>query len=121
MKLVFELKNSVKNFCLSNDEKHLISFTGMNDKDLNKENVFIWDLLTEELIRGFTINKDEKFENFKWSPTGKFFGRIKKDILIIYEEPKMLIIPVNILFLIKRFSNFKFTFKISFQIFFFFL
>lgn len=100
MQLVFELKNSVKNFCLSSNENHLISFTGMNDKDLNKENVFIWDLLGDELIRGFTINKEEKFENFKWSPTGKFFGRIKKDILIIYEAPKMQIIPVIFLFLI---------------------
>jgi len=95
MKILFELKNSLKSFCLSSDETHLISFAGMNDKELNKENVFIWDLLSDELIRGFTINKEEKFENFKWSPNGKFFGRIKKDILIIYESPKMQIIPVN--------------------------
>lgn len=94
MTLKFELKNTVKNYCLSSNETNLISFTGINESDPNKENIFIWDLLGEELIRGFTINKDEKFENFKWSPNGKFFGRIKKDILIVYEAPKMQIIPV---------------------------
>jgi len=104
MELVFEMKNSVKSFCLSSNENHLISFTGMNDKDLNKENVFIWDLLGDELVRGFTINKEEKFENFKWSPTGKYFGRIKKDILIIYEAPNMQIIPVR--YFIKKFFIF---------------
>jgi uncharacterized protein with WD repeat len=105
MKLIFDLKNNVKNFCMSTNETHIISFTGMNDKDLNKENVFIWDLLGDELIRGFTINKDEKFENFKWSPNGKFFGRIKKDILIIYDSPKMQIIPVIINLFYKNYSK----------------
>ena len=97
MSLKFEIKNSVKSYILSNNETHLISFTGMYDKDSTKENVFIWDLLANELIRGFTINKEEKFENFKWSASSKYFGRIKKDILIIYESPKMQIIPVFII------------------------
>jgi len=69
---------------MSTNETHIISFTGMNDKDLNK---------------------DEKFENFKWSPNGKFFGRIKKDILIIYDSPKMQIIPVIINLFYKNYSK----------------
>lgn len=99
MELKFENTNIVKDYVLSSDETHLITFSGISEKEANKENVFIWDLLNDELIRGFTINKDEKFENFKWSPDAKFFGRIKKDVMIVYESPKMQIIPVKIFLL----------------------
>ena len=95
MDLKFENNNIVKDYVLSSDETHLITFSGISEIDSNKENVFIWDLFNDELIRGFNINKDEKFENFKWSPDAKFFGRIKKDVMIVYESPKMQIIPVR--------------------------
>ena len=99
MSLKFENNNIVKDYVLSPDETHLITFSGISEKDPNKENVFIWDLYNDELIRGFAINKDEKFEHFKWSPDSKFFGRIKKDVMIVYEAPKMQIIPVRIYYI----------------------
>ena len=94
MDLKFENINVFNEYALSSDESYLITFSGINEKDPNKENVFVWDLFNDELIRGFVINKDEKFENFKWSPDAKFFGRIKNDVLIVYESPKMQIIAV---------------------------
>jgi hypothetical protein len=51
--------------------------------------VFIWDILQKELIRGFAINKNEKFENFKWSDDSKYLARLKKDILMVYVSPTM--------------------------------
>jgi hypothetical protein len=50
-------------------------------------------LIRKELIRDLTITKDENFSQFKWSRDSQFFGRIKKDILIIYEAPKMQMLP----------------------------
>ena len=83
-----------KDYCISNNEKYLIVFVGYSDdKDnKNKENVFIRDINNNELIRGITISKDENFKNFLWSNDSQFFGRIKNDILIVYEAPKMHII-----------------------------
>jgi uncharacterized protein with WD repeat len=108
MDLKFENINVVKDYALSSDESYLITFSGINEKDANKENVFVWDLYNDELIRGFVINKDEKFNNFKWSPDSKFFGRIKNDVLIVYESPKMQIIPVNFIEIkIKKLNYFK--------------
>ena len=88
---------------LSSNENCVITFSGYASqtadtksdqvKEQIKENVFIWDLLRNDLIRGLAIGKDEKFENFKWSPDSKYFGRIKKDILIVYESPKMQMLP----------------------------
>ncbi len=49
--------------------------------------------MRKELIRDLTITKEESFSNFKWSKDSKYFGRIKKDILIIYEAPKMQMLP----------------------------
>jgi len=103
--LKIQLDYNIKDYVLSNNENFAVTFSGYSnqsnqvegknevEKDQTKENVFIWDLLRNDLIRGLTINKDEKFENFKWSSDSKFFGRIKKDILIIYEAPKMQMIP----------------------------
>ncbi len=94
---------STKEYLLSNNENFIITFWGNNtstnseskeaSKEQIKENVFIWDLLRNDMIRGLAIGKDEKFENFKWSYDSKYFGRIKKDILIVYEAPKMQMIP----------------------------
>ena len=85
-----------KDYCISNNEKYLITFIGYSEKNENenekgilKENVFIRDIDHDELIRGIAIGKDENFKNFKWSKDSAFFGRIKKDILIVYESPKM--------------------------------
>jgi hypothetical protein len=97
----------VKDYLLSNNEDFVITFSGhsISSQDSKadaqkekeaagmKENVFVWDLLRNEMIRGLAIGKDEKFENFKWSHDSKFFGRIKKDILIVYESPKMQMLP----------------------------
>ena len=101
-----QLDYNVKDYLLSNNESFLITFSGhatgssatgtkgeVASKEQLKENVFIWDLLRNDLIRGLAIGKDEKFENFKWSSENKYFGRIKKDILIVYEAPKMQMLP----------------------------
>lgn len=83
-----------KDYSISNDEKYIIIFVGYsNDNDsTNKENVFIRDINNNELIRGITISKEENFKNFQWSHDSQFFGRIKRDILIVHEAPKMAII-----------------------------
>lgn len=79
-------------YSLSNDEQYLITFSGYSESNDNiKENVLIRDLYTNEVIRGIGISKEEKFAHFKWSSDSSFFGRIKKDILIVYESPKMQI------------------------------
>ena len=62
------------------------------EKLANRENVFIRDINTNELIRGFSIQRNEDFENFKWSHDSQFLGRIKGDILIVYESPEMRMI-----------------------------
>lgn len=80
---------NVKEFNISNNERFAITFSGYNESSASKENVFIWDILRNELIRGLAINKEEKFENFKWSNNNQFLGRLKKDLLIVYESPKM--------------------------------
>jgi uncharacterized protein with WD repeat len=49
--------------------------------------------MQNELIRGFAINKDEKFEHFKWSDDNKYLARLKKDILIVYVTPTMEMLP----------------------------
>ena len=83
-----------KDYSISNNEKYLIIFVGYSDEkdNKNKENVFIRDINNNELIRGITISKEENFKNFLWSNDSQFFGRIKNDILIVYEAPKMHII-----------------------------
>jgi hypothetical protein len=104
--LKIQLDYNIKEYSLSNNENYVITFSGYSAQETKdqkdskdatpapiKENVFIWDLLRNDMIRGLAIGKDEKFENFKWSPDSKFFGRIKKDILIVYESPKMQMIP----------------------------
>jgi len=104
--LKLQLDYNIKEYSLSNNENYVITFSGHSAQETKdqkeskdatpapiKENVFIWDLLRNDMIRGLAIGKDEKFENFKWSHDSKFFGRIKKDILIVYESPKMQMIP----------------------------
>lgn len=87
-----DLNIHAKDYSLSNDERYLISFAGYPESNENiKENVFIRDLYTNEVTRGIAIGKEEKFSNFKWSSDSTFFGRIKKDILIVYESPNMQI------------------------------
>lgn len=49
--------------------------------------------MRNDLVRGFAIGKDEKFSDFKWSNDSKYLARLKKDILIVYEAPKMLMLP----------------------------
>ena len=93
-----EISVHAKDYSISNDEKYMITFIGYSESKEDteqkqlKENVFIRDIDNNELIRGIAINKDEHFSNFKWSYDSAYFGRIKKEILIIYGAPKMQII-----------------------------
>jgi uncharacterized protein with WD repeat len=97
----------MKDYVLSNSENYAITFSGYPEAKTEeqkgaetkeqKENVFVWDILKNDLLRGFAITKEEKFENFKWSPDSKFFGRLKNDILIVYETPKIAMIAVCII------------------------
>jgi WD40 repeat protein len=62
------------------------------DKKKKKEdidNVFVRDILNNQILRSFVINKEEKFSNFIWSPDSKYLGRIQKQLLIVYELPSM--------------------------------
>ena len=97
----YDIDVHAKDYCISNNEKYLISFIGYSENTKNekenpnstlKENVFIRDIDHNELIRGIAIGKDENFKNFKWSNDSGYFGRIKNDILIVYESPKMQMI-----------------------------
>ena len=62
------------------------------DEHSSLENVFIRDIITDRIIRSFNIEKTEKFSNFIWSPDSKFLGRIKDELLIVYELPSMRMI-----------------------------
>ena len=53
------------------------------------ENVFIRSLHTGEILRSFSIGQEEIFDNFSWSFDSKFLGRLKKNLLIVYELPSM--------------------------------
>src|SRR5690349_3591047 len=48
--------------------------------------------MRNDLVRGFAITKEEKFTDFKWSNDSKYLARLKKDILMVYEIPKMQMI-----------------------------
>jgi hypothetical protein len=91
--LKIELNYFLKDYVISNDENYAVTFSGSSEKENLKQNVFVWDLHRNELIRDLKITKEENFSNFKWSNDSKFFGRLKKDILIIYQTPKMQMVP----------------------------
>ena len=56
------------------------------------DNVFVRDLVNDTIIRSFAIDTNEKFSNFLWSPDSKYIGRVKKDVLTVYELPSMRMI-----------------------------
>lgn len=63
--------------------------------DLKKvDNIFIWNIMRQEIVRSFQIDKTESFSNFKFSHDSKFLARIKNNYLMIYEAPEMNMLPV---------------------------
>ena len=62
------------------------------EKVENIDNVFVRDIVNDSIIRSFAIDTNEKFSNFIWSPDSKYIGRVKKDILTVYELPSMRMI-----------------------------
>lgn len=99
LRLVHRLPAAAKEFVFSHDEKYLITFLGLGKTDLvsdvnelreivTRQNVFFWDIRNKEVLKSLKINYDELFENFKWSPESKFLGRLKKDVLMVYESPE---------------------------------
>jgi uncharacterized protein with WD repeat len=55
--------------------------------------VFFWDILRNEIVKALNIDNEEKMEHFKWSHDSKYVGRIKQERLMVYESPKMIMIP----------------------------
>jgi uncharacterized protein with WD repeat len=53
--------------------------------------------MQNELIRGFAINREEKFENYKFSVDSKYLARLKKDILIVYTTPSDIVPTMEML------------------------
>lgn len=99
----FELPESCSKFDISPNERNIVTFSGLGNTNLitdieyissliTRQNIFIWDLQTRELIKSVKLGHDESFQNFKWSHDSKYLARLKGDILIIYETPdfKML-------------------------------
>lgn len=65
------------------------------------DNVFIWNIMRTEIVRGFQIDRSESHLNFKFSHDSKYLARFKKNYLMVYEAPEMNMIPVNYKFIIR--------------------
>lgn len=100
---LFKISDSCQKFLVSNDERYMITFLGLGStniitnptyiKDLiTRQNVSIWDLVNQTIIKTIKISHEENFDNFKWSDNSKFLSRLKGDVVIVYEAPsfKML-------------------------------
>ena len=115
---IIEINAHSHNYNISNDENYLITFSGYQKEEEKKEekkkkkeeeeeeeeeeekeeeekknvdidNIFVRDILNNNIIRSFSIKKNEKFSNFIWSPDSKYLGRIRDELLILYELPSM--------------------------------
>jgi len=68
-------------------------------------------MLKGEVIRGLNLAIDEDFSKNKFSTDSRYLARIKKDLILVYEEPLMSMLPVlTFLIIIGRKWN-KTTFK----------
>ena len=63
-----------------------------DDNVENVDNVFLRNIANDDILRAFAIKKNEKFSNFIWSPDSNFIGRIKGELLIVYELSTMKMI-----------------------------
>lgn len=94
---LFKISDSCQKFLISNDERYMITFLGLGStniitnptyiKDLiTRQNVSIWDLVTQTIIKTIKISHEENFDNFKWSDNSKFLSRLKGDVVIVMKH-----------------------------------
>lgn len=99
----FEIPDNSQKFNISPNEKFITTFAGLGNSNIisdpaylrdliTRQNVFIWSLISKELLKSIKIGHDESFSNMKWSDDSQFLARLKGDVLIVYESPdfKML-------------------------------
>ena len=91
-------ENCQRTIC-SGNERYLITFLGLGNSNLisdtgylkeiiTRQNVFIWDIYSTDLIRSIKISNNEDFSNFTFSHDSKYLARLKGTVLIIYEGPE---------------------------------
>ena len=90
-----EIKKKEEAKIVKKDEKVDVKKEEVKKDDPKKvDNIFIWDIMKQEIVRSFYINKSESFQNFKFSHDSKYLARIKKDHVMIYVSPEMTMLPV---------------------------
>ena len=79
------------------DEKGVVKKEEKKEEKISRpDNVFIWDIMKNEIVRSYYIDRSEKFQNLKFSYDSKYLARIKKDVIIVYVSPEMGMLPVDL-------------------------
>lgn len=70
-------------------ERYLSTYCPMleNKSKDEPQDIIIWDILTGKRKRGFHCDNATVWPVFKWSHDGRYFARIKDDLLQVYETP----------------------------------
>jgi len=89
--------NGVELVDFSPNENYLVTFSpsflesDVNNKD--PQSIIIWDVKTGLPMRSFQRSKN--WPEFQWSHDDKYFSRINKGLISVFETPKMVLLEEN--------------------------